>query len=375
MNITQIEKFLDKNYEFKYNIVKQRVYYREKKSDEEFSLLKEKNVNSICRKLYKKGIKSNKRIVIDLLNSDYVKSVNPIVEYFKCLPKWDGDDHILELSKSITTTNDCFFRWAFKKWLVALVACGIEDSIINQAVIIFIGKQGIGKSTWIESVLLPKELQEYIYSKKINPRDKDHILQLAESILINMEEVALFNSSENEVFKELITKVNIKERRAYGIFTEEYPRRASFIGSSNNKELLNDVTGNRRFLVVEATEFKKDLKIDIDQVYAQGLNLFKNNYKYWFDLEDILRVNENNSEFTKVSEVEECIKKYFIVPNDLSKGISFYNATDIASYLYKKNESSGMKRLNNIEIGKVMNALGFKTKKVKGIKKYIVELK
>lgn len=375
MAINQIEKFLDENYEFKHNIVKQRVYFRKKGSKGKFTLVKEKNINSIFRKLSKNDIRSNKRVVIDLLNSDFVKSVNPIVEYFENLPKWDGNDHILELSKSIITTNNSFFRWAFKKWLVALVGCSIEDSVTNQTVIIFIGKQGLGKSTWIETVLLPKELQEYIYSKKINPRDKDHILQLAESILINMEEIAGFNKSETEIFKELITKVSLKERRAYGVFTEEYPRRASFIGSSNNKELLNDITGNRRFLVVETIEFVNKPKIDIVQVYAQSLYLFKNGFQYWFDMTDIDRINDNNTEFVKVSEVEENIKKYFKVPENSLENILYYNATDIASYIYKENQSSGMKRFNNIEIGKVMNALGFKSKKIKGIKKYIVELK
>ena len=52
-----------------------------------------------------------------------------------------------------------------------------------------------------------------------------------------MEEIGVFNRSQIEAFKELITKSTIRERRAYGVFSEDYVRRASFAGATNNKQL------------------------------------------------------------------------------------------------------------------------------------------
>ena len=40
-----------------------------------------------------------------------------------------------------------------------MVACVVNEKQINQTVIVFSGKQGLGKTTWIEK-LMPKELKQ-----------------------------------------------------------------------------------------------------------------------------------------------------------------------------------------------------------------------
>jgi predicted P-loop ATPase len=371
--IKNFENYLRKNYEFKYNTVKGRVFYKNKKQkNSRFRLMQERDFNSILVRMMKQGMNIQRNKLLSILYSDFVVNFNPISNYFDELPKWDSRDHITELSNTVKTTKQKTFNWAFKKWLVALVACATSDEIVNQTALILVGKQGVGKSRWIENKLLPIILCDYIFSKNLNPNNKDQILQLAEAILINMEEIGEFNKSQTESFKELITKKIIKERRAYGVFTEEFVRRASFIGSSNNKELLNDVTGNRRFLVFEVLGFDFDKKIDINQVYAQAKELLKGKFRYWFDGQDIIRVNENNSEFVKTSEAEELINENFKVPLKDSKHIEFMNATQVSDYLYLKYKSNGRSRIQGVEVGKVMTALGFKTKKVNGLKKYLV---
>lgn len=380
MNLVKnIEKYLDKHYEFYNDVVKERTYFRKKGlKNLRFKLLTEKHINSITREMLKKDQQVSKKNLMDLINSDYVESINPLTNFFDQLPVWDGKDYILQLANTVSTTNDDFFQWAFKKWLVAMVACAIDDDIINQAALIFVGMQGVGKSRWFENQLIPEELKPYIFSKRINPADKDHILQLSENILLNMEEIGTFNMSQNEAFKELITKATIRERRAYGIYSENYVRRASFSGTSNNRHLLNDITGNRRFLVFEALEFRFQTGIDLNMVYAQALYLYKNEFQYWFDSEDINKINENNLQFTQVSETDEIINKYFELPDESETEIHLMNASEIATYIYQESRGTGTFRLNAVVIGKSLTAKGFKEKNVyegkNKIKKYIVKL-
>jgi len=381
MNLVKnIEKYLNKHYEFKHNVVKSRTYFKRKRGKNlNFKILKEKHLNSILRELLSKDYQVSKRKLMDLIYSDFVENVNPVSIYFENIPEWDGKDNISTLANTVSTADDKMFQWAFKKWLVALVACSLKDEITNQTALIFVGRQGVGKSRWFENVLLPTELRPYVYSKKINPNDKDHILQLSENILINMEEIGEFNKSQNEAFKELITKSNIRERRAYGVFSEDYVRRASFSGSSNNKQLLNDTTGNRRFLIFEVTAVDFKAEINLDMVYSQALSLFKSGFQFWFNSKDIDIINENNKQFTQIYEEEEMVMKFFELPMIDDVEVKYMNATEIADFIYKTTRGTGRFRYKPVVIGKIMTSKGFKTKDVyegkNKIKKYIVKLK
>jgi predicted P-loop ATPase len=72
-------------------------------------------------------------------------------------------------------------------------------------------------------------------------------------------------------------------RKAYGHNNETMPRRASFAGSVNTAQFLNDSTGSRRFLCFEVEEIQYQHDVDINMIYAQALHLFNEGFRYWFD--------------------------------------------------------------------------------------------
>ena len=61
------------------------------------------------------------------------------------------------------------FATYFKKWLVATIASLLDAKVVNHEILVFIGKQGIYKTTWMQR-LLPTELQRYFYVKTNNRR-------------------------------------------------------------------------------------------------------------------------------------------------------------------------------------------------------------
>lgn len=364
-----IENYLNNKYQFRYNEVTGRTYFKEKQNNE-FKLLKQINLNSIKRELNNNQVTCSNTDLRCLLESDYVQIYNPFKEYFNNLPKWDGKiDYIDQLSNTIQTDKDKDFKWAFKKWIVAMVACSIYEYETNQAVLIFTGGQGIGKTTWMTK-LAPKSLTDYFYSGIINPGNKDHNLLLSERLIINMDELASFNKNQIEAFKELVTKQFISERRAYGHFTEDYVRRASFVGSSNHNQILTDVTGNRRFLCFEVKSIQKDHEIDLDKVYSQVMSILKEgSFKYYFDLDDIKRIESNNQNFIQVSEIEELINENFKIPLELDE-VVYFSATEIVDFLRKKGYYN--LKINIVEVGKLMKAKGYNSKKIKGSSKYML---
>lgn len=365
-----IESFLNKKYKFKYNEILNRTFYKEENNNEEFKILKGYKFNSIFRELKNNEIKVSVQGLKSLLESDFVERFNPIKDYFNNLPKWDGYDYIKELSSTIQTTDDKLFEWAFKKWLVAFVACAIDEETINHSVLILTGKQGSGKTTWLMN-LLPKQIKEYGYSGNIKPGNKDSNLLLTEKALINIDELASYSKAQVEAYKELITKDKITERRAYGYFSENYVRRASFVGSSNHNQILMDVTGNRRFLVFETTEIDYKKEIDFSKVYSQVMHLYKKGFKHYFDREDIKIVEENNEKYKQTSLEEEYIDKYFLLPEfteDENK--VFMNATEVIEYL--RINISVYVNFNVVSMGKLLKSKGYSTVKKKGVKKFIL---
>ncbi len=365
------ENYLNSKYEFKYNEILSRTFYRERGKDSKFSLLKGYKFNSIFRELKNNDIKVSAQGLKCLLESDFVKRFNPFKDYFSNLPKWDEKkDYINDLASRVDTTDDELFQWAFKKWLVAFVGCSIKEDITNHSVLILTGEQGSGKTTWLMN-LLPPALKEYGYSGNIKPGNKDSNILLSEKILINIDELASYTRAQVEAYKELITKDKITERRAYGYFSENYTRRASFVGSSNHNEILMDVTGNRRFLVFETLKIDFKSLINHTQLYAQALHLFNNEFQHYFDKEDIKKIERNNQKYKQSNQEEEYIEKYFSLPKHVENEEQiFMNATEVVEYL--KNQISININFNVVSIGKLLKAKGYTSIKKKGIKKFIL---
>ena len=261
----------------------------------------------------------------------------------------------------------------FKKWLVATVACAVDPKIVNHQILVLVGAQGLGKTTWLHK-LLPPALKGYMYSGNINPNNKDTLTTLTENILINLDELGDFRRHNLDSLKELITKPIVQVRRAYAIYAENYTRRASFMGSVNHFHFLSDDTGNRRFLpfTVTAINYKHD--INLDNVYAQAYALFKEDkFQYWFDKEEVREIEEYLEQYKEKSPEQELLEQYFDIPKVGERG-SALTATQVVEWF----QSFTALRLNNATVqkmGSLLRQLGCIRVKRDGVYKYMVRLK
>ena len=332
--IDRLELFLSNKYVFRHNIVSGKLefqYFGKKK----WNVMNDFIENSMLRECLKGRIKTNLSSLRNLLYSDFCVLFNPFEDYFFNLPSYDEKtDYITELANTITTTKQDLWQQCFKKWLVAMVGCVLDDKVINHTVIVFSGKQGLGKTTWVEK-LVPKPLKEYLFSGTINPNNKDTLVQLSECMLINLDELENLNRSEIGSLKEIITKTQIRMRKAYGHNNETMPRRASFAGSVNTAQFLNDSTGSRRFLCFELEGIKYQHNVDINMAFSQALFLFKSGFRYWFDQEEIKNITENNEQYQLHSPEEELLLTWF-EPCEREKANVFLNASQIAAKLAEK---------------------------------------
>lgn len=332
--IDRLETFLNYRYSFRYNVVSGKLEYKATKATL-WKPVTDFVENSVLREILKAKVKCNINTLRNLLHSDFCSQYDPFKDYFDNLVDNENDfDYITELANTITTTRQELWQICFKKWFVAMVACVTNDKAINQTVIVFSGKQGVGKTTWIEK-LIPKPLKDYMFSGTINPNNKDTLIHLAECMLINLDELENLNRTEIGTLKELITKTHIRMRKAYGHNNETLPRRASFAGSVNTAQFLNDTTGSRRFLCFEVEYIEYIHNIDINLAYAQARQLYEDGFRYWFNQEEIKEINTNNEQYQIRSPEEELLLTWFELA-DKETASTFLNTTQIAAKLADK---------------------------------------
>jgi predicted P-loop ATPase len=375
-NKSNIESILNTKYDFRYNEINNKLEYKLKNS-EHYSEIKEYDLNSILRlanaSLTKKVLKKE---LAELLNSSFTPTYNPFLDYFISLPSWKpGEpDYIEMLASTISVSSSEVINWKkwFRKWLVGTVACALSQDKTNQQVLVLVGGQGIGKTTWLYK-LCPLNLRPYYYGGNINLGNKDSEIQLSENLFINLDELENLNKKGISSLKEFITKPSIKLRRPYGSFAETMPRRASFMGSVNNMEFLHDQTGNRRFLCFYTESIDYTHSIDLDKVYAQSYYLFQQEFQYWFCGEDIQEISYHNDKYIVVSLEQEILEKNFepCLPGETPD--LELETEELVAHIYQLSTLS--KRLSPKTIGSALTKMNWPKRKTGGRRKWLLNKK
>lgn len=366
--IVQLEKYLCAHYKFRYNVILNRVELLN--NDNKYVVMTDFYFNSLLRKLLHNDIPVNSGMLRYLLMSNFCVPYDPFKEYFSALIPWDGKtDYIDELANTVETSEVNYWKMCFKKWLVATVACAIDPKVTNHTVIVLAGKQGVGKTTWIQN-LIPNCLKPYYYSGIINPNNKDTLIQMSECLLINLDELESLNKSEIGDLKALITKESIRIRKPYGIDSENYIRRASFAGSVNKGEFLTDTTGNRRFLCFDVENIDHLTKFDMDKVFAQAYYLHQNKFKFWFTSDEIVMVNQQNEKFRTITLEEEWLMDNY-EPCELGEEHALKSTMELVTLMAETqkviNPQASAKTL-----GMALKARGFKSVKRSQRKVYLL---
>lgn len=362
---------LKEKYEFRLNSGNSKMEFR-RIGENKYKDLTDTDFNSIKVEINLKDIQCSKETLRSILYSNQWEQYDPYIEFLNSLPEWDGHDHIADLAATIKTDDDKYWVWCLRKWLVGFVGSLANEKTINQIAPIFCGKQGVGKSTWFRN-LLPPELEKYISSGYLDPKDKETKVQLSELCLFIMDEVENLKPKNVESIKELITKPSMYLRRAYTTLSQNYVRRCSFCGTANGTNILHDITGNRRFLCHNVINVDYELnKINLKQVFAQAYHLYNNNFQFWLDSKEQAAVELQNSKFRAMSLEEELINTYLEPCQDGDNGAYRQQAHKIQEYLQGL---TSCRKLNPIVIGKILSAKGFVQIKSNGIFKWVVKKK
>ena len=113
-------------------------------------------------------------------------------------------------------------------------------------------------------------------------------------------------------------------------------RYASFIGTSNQKDLLTDPSGSRRFICIEVTApINPNVTINYEQLYAQAMDAIYKGERYWLNEEDERILKQTNREFEQTSPLEQLFHCY-LRPAEEGETSEWMTSMQILNYLQTK---------------------------------------
>ena len=346
----RLSRYLKLHYAFRYNLLTERTEcarLNAEKADEAHHLtytpVDSRTLNGIALSAIENGVGCWDRDVKRYVESDHVQAYHPFELYFKNLPEWDGKDRVTELAKRVSD-KDVWVR-AFHRWMLAVTAqwtgLGNRGRRANSVAPLLVSPtQGLGKSTFCR-MLLPKELRDYFTESFDLTNASSAENKLASYGLINLDEFDRLPVSRMPQLKNLMQMEDLRVRRAYRRSAESLPRIASFIGTSNRRDLLTDLSGSRRFICVEV-EHAIDCTTSIDhaQLYAQLLHELNSGERCWFSKAEEAEIQAANRPFYRITPAEELISSCFAFAEAGEQGARLMSAADIYAILKRKNPAA-----------------------------------
>ena len=377
MSLDEIDHQLRQMVELRRNVISDRLEVRWLRDDiprglEPWHDFTKVDFNKLWRRMYR--IKPvNERHLDNEINSDYTPDFHPFRDYLEHLPPWDGEtDHIAILAAGVKVAGGDREQQSFcgclKRWLVAMIAGWLSEDVVNQTVLVFVGRQGMYKTKWFNS-LLPPQLHRYFFVRpNVKKSDKDAYTAMTQYGLICCEELDSMSKSEMNSLKADITTAFFNYRKPYDRYTENHKHIASFCATGNHVKFLNDPTGTRRWLPfrVESILSPYDFPFDHDAIFAQAFALYLEGYTYYYSEVEIEWLNVRNKGFTVPNLEQQLVYRYFRKP----VGDEPKEHVDAAMALQVISGNIGSK-LNADQVDAAFAALGFEEATIDGMQGYL----
>lgn len=360
--VHDMARFVMEKFEFRHNVVRDLYEYRRKGTDEVWKMLDNRQMNSLNCRIQDDGeIFCLSSYVRQRVESDLAVDYHPVRTYLdKVRGQWDGTtDYIGDFARRISQSVYC--QRMVRIWLRAVVAqwLGSDRYHANAVMLLLVSQQqGLGKSTLFTS-MLPKEIADY-YTDDFKITAKGNAYRkMVEFALVSLDEFEKIGRRNMPELKSMMQTLKPSFIGAYKKNFNQLPRIASFVGTTNERHVLTDRSGSRRFLIIEPDGIINIEGINHDQLYAQVIHEVEElHLPHWFSKEDEAEMEHHNKDFYVLNDVERLFFQYFSIPQQEGEGV-FMSGNDIIRELGKHSWKT-MEGVTTNSFGRMMTRLGVK---------------
>ena len=229
---------------------------------------------------------------------------HPVQDYLYSLV-WDGVPRLDRLLIDYLGAADtAYTRAVTRKALVAAVTRIMSPGCKYDTMLVLVGAQGRHKST-----ILAKLGGAWFSDSLRTFGDKDSMETIQGTWINEIAEMQALARADVNAVKQFLSKTVDYYRAAYGRNAQERPRQCVFFGTTNSRECLTDLTGNRRFWPVDIDVIGRkknvfeDLDGERDQIWAEAV-------VYWRMGEELHLPPELDAEAAKAQEEHRTISSW-----------------------------------------------------------------
>lgn len=203
---------------------------------------------------------------------------------------WDGKPRAESFFIDVLGVEDNQYnRECTRKWLLASLTRLFDNGIKFDEMIILQGGQGIGKSTTLQRLSLG-------YYTDITEKISDEVtFKVLRTWLVELSELSTMVKTDSDTFKAWLSATKDTVRKRYATDPTDHPRTFAVLGTTNNKEILKDRTGNRRYWLMYCEKDKIKHSIwNLDYEYI--LQLWSEVYQWYLNKESLL-ISEETKQY------------------------------------------------------------------------------
>ena len=312
-----------------------------------------------------KGKSVTKDLLFSIIDSDYTKGYNPFKDFFSKNSNLKPEGEIDKLLSSIKM-NDLklddgrvlpgseYLQCYARKWLLSCVASW--HGTYSVMMMVLCGEQMNGKTNFFRW-LLPEELRDY-YAESTLDRGKDDEILMCQKAIICDDEYDGKSKQDYKKLKSLLSKQTFSIRKPYGKITEDLTRIAVLCGTSNEEEIINDPTGNRRIIPVQVETIDWDIYKTVDKtaLWMELYHEWKATGDDWMmGKAEVKTLNKLTARNTKISTEEEAVFMFFDHPTN-GGYVEHLTNTEIRNYI----EMNSRLKLSQTKLGLILKKCGFK---------------
>ena len=209
--------------------------------------------------------------------------------------EWDGIPRAERFFINVFGVEDNVYNCeCTRKWFLAGVYRAFEPGTKFDEMLIIHGEQGLGKSTTFRKLSLDCHLEP-------TEEVKEELMRKAlRSWIVELSELATMKKTDSDTFKAWLSTPVDCVKKLYDRDPQDYPRSFIVCGTTNEKEILKDRTGNRRYWLMYGELERRTLDIkNVDEEYI--LQLWSEVYQWYKNKETLLISDETKLYMKKLS--------------------------------------------------------------------------